>query len=209
MIKAEANVVGIIKRSATVCTDKNGNPYLSFIMAVELLDTKTGTKSIEVFVSLPNARQEEASSFAEGVRIAISGNMDIRKRNEELCFYITANSVETQSVSEHDAISGTMTFRGYLKKEKLYEQKTDKNGHPFIVFSAYSIEKVGEEFISTWVNFMRFPEKGCGIETIIPDWLHTKAHVNITGELQVSAYNGIIRLSCRVKDMSEHVYVQH
>lgn len=209
MIKAETNVVGTIKRSATVCTDKSGNPYLSFIMTVVLPDVKTGTKSIDIFVSLPNTQQEEVQSYVEGVRVAVSGNMDIRKRNEELCFYLTGNSVETLNISEHDTISGTMTFRGYLKKDNLYEQKTDKNGHPFIVFSAYSIEKVGEEFVSTWVNFMRFPEKGCGIETIVPDWLHSKAHVNITGELQVSAYNGIVRLSCRVKDMSEHVYVQH
>lgn len=209
MIKAEANVVGTIKRSATVCTDQSGNSYLSIIMTVVLPDVKTGTKSIVIFVSLPNTQQEEAQSYVEGVRVAVSGNMDIRKRNEELCFYVTGNSVETSNVSERDTISGTMTFRGYLKKDNLYEQKTDKNGHPFIVFSAYSIEKVGEEFVSTWVNFMRFPEKGCGIETIVPDWLHSKAHVNITGELQVSAYNGIVRLSCRVKDMSEHVYVQH
>ncbi len=209
MIKAEANVVGTIKRCATVCTDKSGNPYLSFIMAVVLPDTKSGTKSIDIFVSLPNTQQEEAQSYVEGIRIAVSGNMDIRKRNEELCFYLTGNSVEPQNVSERDTISGTMTFRGYLKKDNPYEQKTDKNGHPFIVFSAYSIEKVGEVFVSTWVNFMRFPEKGCGIETIVPDWLHSKAHVNITGELQVSAYNGIVRLSCRVKDISEHVYVQH
>lgn len=209
MIKAESNVVGTIKRSATMCTDKSGNPNLSFIMAVALPDVKTGTKSIDVFVSLPNVQQEEAQSYVEGIRIAVSGSMDIRKRNEELCFYMTSNSVETQNVSEPDSISGTMTFRGYLKKDNLYEQKTDKNGHPFIVFSAYSIEKIGEKFISTWVNFMRFPERGCGIETIVPDWLHTKAHVDIMGELQVSVYNGNVRLSCRVKDMSEHVFVQH
>lgn len=209
MIKVEAKVVGTIKRSATVCTDKSGNLYLSFIMTVVLPDVKIGTKNIDIFVSLPNTQQEEAQSYVEGVRVAVSGNVDIRKRNEELCFYLTGNSVETQNISEHDTISGTMSFRGYLKKDNLYEQKTDKNGHPFIVFSAYSIEKVGEEFVSTWVNFMRFPEKGCGIETIVPNWLHSKAHVNITGELQVSAYNGIVRLSCRVKDMSEHVYVQH
>ena len=107
-----------------------------------------------------------------------------------------------------NSISGTLSFRGYLKKENIYQQKTDKNGHPFIVFSAYSLEKNGQEYLSTWVNFMRFPEKGATVESIIPDWMHSKAHVDITGELQVSAYNDVVRLSCRVHDMTEYSNTQ-
>lgn len=34
MIKAEANVIGTIKRSANIRTGKNNNPYLSFVMTV-------------------------------------------------------------------------------------------------------------------------------------------------------------------------------
>ena len=56
---------------------------------------------------------------------------------------------------------------------------------------------------------MRFPEKDADISTIIPDWMRSKAHVDITGDLQVSSFGGVVRLSCRVKDMQEHVYVQH
>ena len=51
MIKAEANVIGTIKRSANIRTDKNNNPYLSFVMTVVLTDAKTTSKSIDVFVS--------------------------------------------------------------------------------------------------------------------------------------------------------------
>ena len=205
MIKAEANVIGTIKRSASIRTDKNNNPYLSFVMTVVLTDAKTSSHSIDVFVSLPNARQDEAQVYVEGLRIAVSGDLDIRKKEENLNFYLTGNNVTTQNVAELDSISGSLSFRGYLKKENIYQQKTDKNGHPFIVFSAYSVDKNGQEFQSTWVNFMRFPEKDAGIESIIPEWMHSKAHVDITGELQVSSYNGIARLSCRVKDMTEHV----
>jgi len=208
MIKAEANVIGTIKRSASIRTDKNNNPYLSFVMTVVLTDAKTSSHSIDVFVSLPNAKQDEAQVYVEGLRVAISGDLDIRKKEENLNFYLTGNNVTTQNVAELDSISGSLSFRGYLKKENIYQQKTDKNGHPFVVFSAYSVDKNGQEFQSTWVNFMRFPEKDAGIESIIPEWMHSKAHVDITGELQVSSYNGVTRLSCRVKDMTEHINTQ-
>ena len=208
MIKAEANVIGTIKRSASIRTDKNNNPYLSFVMTVVLTDAKTSSHSIDVFVSLPNARQDEAQVYVEGLRIAVSGDLDIRKKEENLNFYLTGNNVTTQNIAELDSISGSLSFRGYLKKENIYQQKTDKNGHPFVVFSAYSVDKNGQEFQSTWVNFMRFPEKDAGIESIIPEWMHSKAHVDITGELQVSSYNGVTRLSCRVKDMTEHIKTQ-
>lgn len=208
MIKAEANVTGTIKRSASIRTDKNNNPYLSFIMTVVLTDAKTTSKSIDVFVSLPNAKQDEAQSYVEGLRVAVNGNLDIRKKADDLAFYLTGNTVTIQDVASLDTISGTLTFRGYLKKENIYQQKTDKNGHPFIVFSAYSLEKNGEEYLSTWVNFMRFPEKGAEIESFIPEWMRPKAHVDITGELQVSSYNGVVRLSSRVKDMTEHINTQ-
>lgn len=79
MIKAEANVIGTIKRSANIRTDKNNNPYLSFVMTVVLTDAKTTSKSIDVFVSLPNAKQDEAQAYVEGLRVAVNGNLDIRK----------------------------------------------------------------------------------------------------------------------------------
>lgn len=208
MIKAEVNVVGTIKRSASIRTDKNNNPYLSFVMTVVLTDAKTTSHSIDVFVSLPNAKQDEAQVYVEGLRVAVNGNMDIRKKDQNLNFYLTGNTVTTQNVAELDSISGSLSFRGHLKKENIYQQKTDKNGHPFIVFSAYSVDKNGQDFQSTWINFMRFPEKGADVESIIPEWLHSKAHVDITGELQVSSYNGVPRLSCRVKDLAEHINTQ-
>ena len=208
MIKAEANVTGTIKRSASIRTDKNNNPYLSFVMTVVLTDAKATNKSIDVFVSIPNAKQDEAQSYVEGLRVTVNGNLDIRKKENNLNFYLTGNTITTQGVAELDTISGSLSFRGYLKKDNLYQQKADKNGHPFIVFSAYSLEKNGEEYLSTWVNFMRFPEKGAEVESIIPEWMHPKAHVDITGDLQVSSYNGVVRLSSRVKDMTEHINIQ-
>ena len=208
MIKAEVNVTGTVKRNAGIRTDRNNNPYLSLILTVCLPDAKQTNHSIDVFVSLPNARQEDVYTYTEGSRLTVNGSMDFRKKEEELQFYLTGNLVSIENVTDLDAIGGTMTFRGHLKKENVYEQKTDKNGHPYIVFSAYSSEKVAESFVSTWVNFMRFPEKDADISSILPDWMRPKSHVDITGDLQVSSYGGTVRLSCRVRDIQEHVYVQ-
>lgn len=208
MIKVEANVVGAIKRNASVRTDRNNRPYLSFIMAVRLPDTKAEGKIIDVFVSLSEAHQGDLSLYGEGVRVSINGDMDIRNKGEDLNFYLVGKTVSTENVPELDAIGGILKFRGHLKKENVYEEKTGKKGNPFIVFPAYSSEKVGETFVSTWVNFMRFPAKDAAIESIKPDWMRSKAHVDISGDLQLSSFNGKLRLSCRVHEMSEVVSVQ-
>ena len=152
MIKAEVNVTGTVKRNAGIRTDRNNNPYLSLILTVCLPDAKQTNHSIDVFVSLPNARQEDVYTYTEGSRLTVNGSMDFRKKEEELQFYLTGNLVSIENVTDLDAIGGTMTFRGHLKKENVYEQKTDKNGHPYIVFSAYSSEKVGEVKRGTYLK---------------------------------------------------------
>ena len=205
MIKAEVTITGTISRSAAVRTDKKSNPYLSFLMAVKLKDEKQTSKTIDVFVSHSNAQQSDIAVFAEGQRVQVTGTMDIRKKSDQLVFFLTANSITTVNVADLDSVSGTMQFRGHLKKDNIYEEKTDKNGNSYLVFSAYSSEKVGEEFVSTWVNFMRFPEKDAGIDSIKPSWMTAKAHVSITGDLQITSYDGTLRLACRVREMNEYV----
>ena len=116
MIKAEVNVTGTVKRNAGIRTDRNNNPYLSLILTVCLPDAKQTNHSIDVFVSLPNARQEDVYTYTEGSRLTVNGSMDFRKKEEELQFYLTGNLVSIENVTDLDAIGGTMTFRGHLKK---------------------------------------------------------------------------------------------
>lgn len=205
MIKAEVKVIGTIKRSASIRTDKNNQPYLSFIVTMALPDAKVSSNSIDAFVSYPKGRQSDVPQLVEGVRVAIQGTLDIRHKDDSLLFYLSAEAVTTENVPELDAVTGTLSFRGHLKKENFCEEKNDKNGNPYLVFSAYSAEKVGENFVSTWVNFMRFPNKGAGIETIKPEWMHSKTHIEVNGEMQLSSYNGKVQLSCKVVDMREYV----
>ena len=51
MIRADVNMTGAIKRSATTRTDKNENPYLSFVVKVNLPDAKGKGRDLEVLVT--------------------------------------------------------------------------------------------------------------------------------------------------------------
>ena len=177
MIKAEVNITGTVRRSASIRTDRNNQPYVSFVMSVSLADG-SGTRDIRVFVSVPQARQSDLSVYTEGQRVTASGAMDIRRKDDGLSFYLTARLVTAENVPALDAISGTLSFRGYLKKEN---------------------------FVSTWVTFMRFPEKNATVESIKPDWLRPRAHVDISGDLRISFYKEAPSLSCIVREMTEHI----
>ena len=205
MIKAEAKVIGTVRRRAEIRTDKNNNPFVSFIMITYVKDDMLGQKGIDIFVSKPGGQQMDLSALTEGSRVAVSGSMDIRKKSNALAFYMTAETISVDNVTGLDAIAGTMHFRGSLKKENVCEEKTDKKGRPFLIFSGYSSEKVGDDFVSVWVNFMRFTDKDASAESLKPSWMRPKARISVSGDLQVSAYNGAVKLGCRVKEMSEYV----
>lgn len=202
MIRADVTAIGTIKRAATIRTDKNNQPYLSFILGITLTDSKGRAKDIELFVMDTKGKQSDISLYSEKKRVSVKGRMNIRTKGEELAYYINAESITTKEVAELDSIDGDLRFVGFLRKDKVCEEKTDRNGKPYLIFSAYSSEKVGDSFVNTWVNFRRFPEKDTGIETVKPEWMQPKAHVIIDGDLHLEYYGGKVRISSRVKDMS-------
>lgn len=204
MIKAEVNITGTVRRSASIRTDRSNHPYVSFLMSVSIPDGSS-TKDIHVFVSLPQAQQSDLALYTEDRRVTVSGTMDIRRKDGGLGFYLTARLVTVENVPTLDAISGTLSFRGYLKKENIFEERTSKNGRPYLLFSAYSSEKVGNDFANTWVTFLRFPAKNATIESVKPECLRPHAHVDITGDLRISFYKDAPSLSCIVKEMAEYI----
>ena len=205
MIRADVNMTGAIKRSATTRTDKNDNPYLSFVVKVNLPDAKGKGRELDVLVMFQGGKKSDLSLYTEKKRVTVQGTLDIRKKGEDLAFYLTANKLSTKNVSDDDGITGELHFRGRLRNDNICEEKSDRHGNPYLLFSAYSSEKVGENFVSTWVRFRRFPEKGAGIDTIKPEWMQPKARVSIDGELQLGVYDQQVRLSCRVSDMKEYI----
>ena len=205
MIRADVNMTGTIKKGATTRTDKNNNSYLSFVVKVKLPDAKGKSSDLDVLVTLQGGKQNDLSLYTGKKRVTVQGMLDIRKKGDDLTFYLSASKVSTKDVQDNDGITGELHFRGRLKNENIFEEKSDRNGNPYLLFSAYSSEKVGETFVSTWVRFLRFPDKGAGIDTIKPDWMRPKAKVSIDGELQLSLYDKQVRISCRVAEMKEYV----
>ena len=205
MIRADVNMTGAIKRSATTRTDKNENPYLSFVVKVNLPDAKGKGRDLEVLVTYKGGKNSDPCPLTEGKRVTVQGTREIRKKGEDLAFYLTANKVSVKNVPDEDGITGELHFRGHLKNDNIYEEKSDRNGNPYLLFSAYSSEKVGDNFVSTWVRFLRFPEKGAGIDTVKPEWMQPRCRVSIDGELQLASYDKQVRLSCRVSDMKEFI----
>ena len=76
------------------------------------------------------------------------------------------------------------------------EEKKDKKGNPFCVFSAFSSEKNGENYDYTWIRFLQFGESR-------KDWMQPKAGINAKGELQMSVYNDRLDIACRVSEVSK------
>ena len=206
MIKAEVKMVGTVKRSAAMRTDKDNNPYLSFVMTVSITDAKSkSSKDMDVLVSMTKAKKNDAALYTEGRRVVAQGKLDIRKKGEEYAFYLTASQLSAKDVPEQDEVAGEMQFRGRLKNNDVIEVKEDRKGNYYFVFSAYSTEKVDDDFVSIWVRFIRFPAKGEDIDDIKPDWMQPKARVSVTGDLEISVYNNIFRFTCIVRSLEEYV----
>lgn len=92
-----------------------------------------------------------------------------------------------------DGIVGDMEFKGKVGKD--IDMKKDKNGKVFLMFSAFSAEKIGEEFAFTWVRFVRFVEEK-------EEWLQPKATIEAKGELEISVYNERLNLGCKVAELN-------
>ena len=82
------------------------------------------------------------------------------------------------------------------KLGKTIEMKQDKKGNTYLAFSAFSAEKVGEEFAFTWVRFVRFsPDR--------EDWLQEKANIEAKGQLDLSVYNDRLNIGCRLSELAK------
>lgn len=196
MIKCSVTINGTISRAAQMRTDKDNNQFVSFPVNV-VLPAKTGiNKTIEVSVSL-NGSQTDCFKYQANQRVEMQGTLVLRKRGDALYFNFMADTLNLHPTESKDKIEGDMEFRGSLGGKDVI-LKNDKKGNPFLLFSAFSTEKIGENFEFIWVRFVRFSgDKEA--------FLQPKAKVNIKGTAEFGVYNDKVDISCRVSEISEWI----
>ena len=68
----------------------------------------------------------------------------------------------------------------------------------YTVFSAFSAEKVDDGFEYQWVRFFCFGKER-------DEWLQPGVKVDARGEMNLSAHNGKVNLSCKVEELAQYV----
>lgn len=196
MIKCNVTINGVISRAASMRTGKEGKAYISFAVKVNV-SSKDGDsrKAVEVSV-IQESDGNELTQYSSGKRVELKGSLTFRKRVSNFYFNFHVDSVEFSPLNNQDGIAGSMEFKGTIGKQ--VDEKTDKKGRKYLIFSAFSTEKDGDIFEYTWVRFIRFaPEHEA--------FLIPKGKIHINGTLEISIYQDKINLGCRVEEISEWV----
>ena len=195
MIKCNVTICGTICRDASVRTGKDGKEFVSFSMQVSVPGKDGNGGSLEISVS-KDGGQDDANGFKYGSRAKVAGTLFLKRRGEKLYFNLSADSVSLSDVGNMDSFKGQMVFRG--KTGQHIEERKDKSGKPYQMFSAFSAEKVNDGFEYQWVRFFCFGKERDA-------WLQPGIKVDAIGEMNLSAHNGKINLSCKVEELTQYV----
>lgn len=193
MIKCNVKVCGIINRAASVKSTSDGKTFVAFSLSVDVPSTKGDAVPVIISVAADNA---DVAALTQGRRVAVEGVLKIKGAAEKRTYFnLSAEKIELDPVAE-SGITGNMEFRGVVCKD--IKTPTDKKGNRFLRFSAYSTDKVGNEFFSVFVRFVSFNEA-------IPSCVVPKAKIEAKGELRVSTFNGNLDLNCKAVELKEYV----
>lgn len=192
MIKCNVKVCGIINRAASVRQTAEGKSFVAFGLSVAVPATKGDAVNINISVAADNA---DVASLAEGRRVAVDGILKIKGAPEKRQYFnLSAETIELDPVAE-SGIGGDMVFRGTLCKDIV--TPTDKKGNRFLRFSAYSTDKVCDEFYSVFVRFVRFSEA-------MEPFIVPKGKIEAKGELRITSFNGNLDFSCKIAELTEY-----
>lgn len=193
MIKCNVTINGTVSRAATVRTANGGGSFTCFSVKTVVPASSGAGKQVEISVSMDGTELMQEPLQA-GTRVEMQGTLTFRKRNETLYLNFHADTVNCSPASDKDSIAGNIEFRGTVGKQ--VEEKTDKKGGKYLVFSAFSAEKDNEAFAFTWVRFIRF-------STEREAFLVPKSKIQAKGELSLTAYLDRLNISCKVSEVSE------
>ena len=191
MIKCNVSVCGTVSKAAVVRNGKDGMPFTTYSVDVVVPAKKGINKTVMVSCIMDG---DCAEAIVVGNRIDVKGVLTFKKKDDNLYFNLKGIEVSQSAAENKDGIVGDMDFKGKVGKD--IDMKKDKNGKTFLMFSAFSAEKIGEEFAFTWVRFVRFSEEK-------EEWLQSKAAIEAKGELEISVYNDRLNLGCKVAELSQ------
>ena len=193
MIKCNVKVCGIINRAASVKHTADGKSFVAFGMSVDVPSTKGDVVPVIISVAADNA---DAAVLTQGRRVSVDGVLKIKGAAEKKTYFnLSAENIALDPVAE-SGISGEMEFRGVVCKD--IKTPTDKKGNRYLRFSAYSSDKIGDDFFSVFVRFVSFNEA-------IPSFIVPKAKIEAKGELRISTFNGNLDLNCKAVELKEYV----
>ena len=127
-----------------------------------VIPAKSGiNKTVEISVAKDGGSKEELANYPVGNRVEVVGTLTFHKKGEAFYLNLSATGINTFSAGSEDSIKGDIEFRGTLGNK--IEEKKDKKGNPFCVFSAFSSEKNGENYDYTWISssLARAVRTGC------------------------------------------------
>lgn len=191
MIKCNVSVCGTVSKAAVVRNGKDGMPFTTYSVDVVIPAKKGINKTVMVSCIMDG---DCAEAIVVGNRIDVKGVLTFKKKDDNLYFNLKGIEVSQPATESKDGIVGDMEFKGKVGKN--IDMKKDKNGKAFLMFSAFSAEKIGEEFAFTWVRFVRFSEEK-------EEWLQSKATIEAKGELEISVYNDRFNLGCKVAELNQ------
>jgi hypothetical protein len=193
MIKATATLNGVISKQATMRQTQDGKSQIVFSVKVTIPGARNNMQGMETFVSVAKFGSEaELAQYAAGARIEANGTLTFRKSGDNLYLNFFADRITLNPESSKSGIEGTLDFKGTIGNT--VDVKTDKNGHNYVAFSAFSTEKVREEFEFTWVRFVKFNYEK-------EEFLQTKAKIQAKGKLTITVYNGRMTLDCMMDEV--------
>ena len=191
MIKCNVSVCGTVSKAAVVRNGKDGMPFTTYSVDVVVPAKKGINKTVMVSCIMDG---DCAEAIVVGNRIDVKGVLTFKKKDDNLFFNLKGVEVSQPATESKDGIVGDMEFKGKVGKD--IDMKNDKKGKTFMMFSAFSAEKIGEEFAFTWVRFVRFSEEK-------EEWLQSKATIEANGELEISVYNDRLNLGCKVAELNQ------
>ncbi len=195
MIKSKATINGTVSKAVSLRKDKDGRQMAQFSIRLTVPGSREDMSGKDVFVSVSYpADGFDANQVVTGTRIEASGTLTFKKSGDNLYLNFLADNIIFNPAGEQDSIEGTLEFKGTVGKN--VEVKTERKDRPYVSFSAFSSEKVKDNFEFIWVRFIRF-------DYTKELFLQPKAKIQATGKLSITAYQGRLSLDCQAESFKE------